>query len=95
MVPLSWKRDAPELKSNCDQTVKRLASVEKQLKRNSLRAEAYRNAINQYVEKGYEEEVKEEDGWNAKVRYLAHHAVFREDKKTTKCRVVFDASVPD
>ena len=51
MVSLLWKRDAPELKSNYDQAVKRLASVEKQLKRNLLRAEANKNAINQYVEK--------------------------------------------
>ena len=26
------------------------------------------------------------------VRYLPHHAVFRDDKTTTKCRIVFDAS---
>ena len=30
-----------------------------------------------------------------KVKYLLHHAVFRDDKKTTKCSVVFDASAYD
>ena len=30
-----------------------------------------------------------------KLRYLLHHAVFRENKKTTKCSVVFDASAYD
>ena len=30
-----------------------------------------------------------------KVRYLLYHAVLRENKKTTKCTVVFDASAYD
>ena len=30
-----------------------------------------------------------------KVRYLLYHAVLRENKKTTKCSVVFDASAYD
>ena len=29
------------------------------------------------------------------MRYLPHHAVFREDKKSTEFRVVFDASACD
>ena len=29
---------------------------------------------------------------NGTVRYLPHHAVFRDNKRTTKCRIVFDAS---
>ena len=92
VVPLLWKRDTPDLHSNYEQAMKRLESVERQLRRNPEKAEAYRSAINQYVEKGYAEEVKETDDQSKKVRYLPHHAVFREDKKTTKCRVVFDAS---
>ena len=91
-VPLLWKRDAPPLKSNYLQTVKRLEGVERQLRRNAEKANAYKADINQYVEKGFAVEVKEAADGNEKVRYLPHHAVFREDKKTTKCRVVFDAS---
>jgi len=92
VVPLLWKRDTPGLNSNYNQAVKRLKSVERQLRRNPEKAEAYKSVINQYVEKGYAEEVKETDDQSKKVRYLPHHAVFREDKRTTKCRVVFDAS---
>ena len=44
------------------------------------------------VEKGYAEEVKATDDQSKKVGYLPHHAVFREVKRTTKYRAVFDAS---
>ena len=94
-VPLLWKSDAPQLNSNYFQTVKRLESVQRQLERNPERANAYKNAINQYVEKGYAVDIKESDDGNKRVRFLPHHAVFREDKKSTKCRVVFDASACD
>ena len=41
-----------------------------------------KDAINQYVEKGYAVEVKEAVDGDKKVRYLPHDAVFREGKKT-------------
>ena len=78
-VPLLWK-------------VNRLESVERQLIENPEDTNAYKDASNQYVEKGYAVEVKDKD---KKVRYLPHHAVSREDKKTTKSRVVFDTSAYD
>ena len=88
-VPLLWKSNASPLKSNSLQAVRRLEVVEGQLRRNAERANAYKDAINQYVEKGFPIEEKEAADGNEKVMYLPHHAVFREDKKTTKCRVVF------
>ena len=90
-VPLLWKGAAPPLRSNYFQAVNRLESVERQLKENPQKANAYKDASNQYVEKGYAVEVK--DGDNT-FRYLPHHAVSREDKKTTKCRVVFFQGQP-
>ena len=94
-VPLLWKSDAPPLKSNYLRAVKRLEGVERQLRRVPERANAYKDAMNQYVEKGFAVEVKKTVDGNEKVSYLPHHAVFREDKKTTKCRVVLDASAYD
>ena len=91
-VPLLWKGAAPPLRSNYFQAVNRLEIVERQLKENPEKANAYKDASNQYAEKGYAVEVKDGD---KTVTYLLHHAVSREDKKTTKCGVVFDALAYD
>ena len=91
-VRLPWKRDHPKLENNYAQAVKRLESIERKLKRDPKKAEAYTTAINQYVEKGFGEEVLDLSSGDGSVRYLPHHAVFRADRQTTKCRIVFDAS---
>ena len=76
--------------------MKRLVSTENQLKRNDERAAAYSEAINQYIQDGYAEEVIDDSSEVEKrVRYLPHHAVFREDKSSTKTHIVFDASAHD
>ena len=90
-VQLPWKRDHPKLENNYRQAVKRLESVERKLKLDPQKAEVYSTAINQYVEKGFAEEAPDQSSEGV-VRYLPHHAVFRPDKTTTKCRIVFDAS---
>lgn len=51
--------------------------------------------MKEYVEKGFAEEVPYENVEDRTTLYLPHHAVFRDDKKTTKCRIVFDASMRD
>ena len=91
-VRLPWKRDHPKLENNYAQAVKRLESIERKLKRDPEKAEAYTTAINQYVEKGFAEEVLYLTSGGGSVRYLPHHANFRADRQTTKCRIVFDAS---
>lgn len=50
--------------------------------------------MNQYVMDGYATEITKdhEQQEEAVVRYLPHHAAFREGKATSKCRIVFDAS---
>ena len=91
-VRLPWKRDHPKLENNYAQAVKRLESIERKLKRDPKKAEVYTTAINQYVEKGFAEEVLDLTIGDGRVQYLPHHAVFRADRQTTKCRIVFDAS---
>ena len=88
-VQLPWRKDHPRLEDNYAQAVKRL---ERRLKRDPVKAEAYSAAINQYVEKGFAGEVPERGNEDGIVCYLPHQAVFRTDKRTTKCRIIFDAS---
>ena len=49
--------------------------------------------MKEYVEKEFAEEVPYENVEDRTTHYLPHHAVFRDDKKTTRCRIVFDASM--
>ena len=71
-VQLPWRKDHPRLENNYAQPVKRLESIEKRLKRDPVKAEAYSAAINQYVEKGFTEEVPEQGNEDDIVRYLPH-----------------------
>ena len=69
-VRLPWKRDHPKLENNYAQAVKRLESIERKLKRDPEKAEAYTTAINPYVEKGFAEEVLDLTSGDGSVRYL-------------------------
>lgn len=97
-VSLPWKEDCISLKANYRQAESRLYNLEKKLLHEPVKAASYREAINKYVENGVAEEVpcdeiRPTDG--RPVFYLPHHAIIREDKQTTKTRVVFDASAKD
>ena len=53
----------------------------------------YNAVIQDQVNKGMVEPVAEPKENNVRqIHYLPHHAVLREDKATTKLRVVYDAS---
>ena len=93
-VSIPWRKDHSKLKNNYNQALKRLESVENRLKRNNAKAEEYSKAIAQYVKEGFDEEIRSNDNniISERIRYLPHHAVYREEKSTTKTRIVFDAS---
>ncbi len=52
----------------------------------------YDNVIKEQVESGIIEQVLENSATDESVYFLPHHGVIREDKTTTKVRVVFDGS---
>ena len=82
----------PPLVNNYDQSLNRLLAVERSLKRSPQKVAAYCKAMTQYVHSGHVPKVDKEGDEAETVRYLPHYAVFREDKTTTKCRIVFDGS---
>ena len=91
-VGLSWKKDHPPLVDNYEQAYQRLVSTERKLAMNPKKARMYCAAVKQYIVDGHARAIDEEDDKADKIRYIPHHGVFREDRATTKCRVVFDSS---
>lgn len=70
----------------------RLKSLEKRLAKNTELKEKYTDVIEEYLRLGHLRPVKQDDSKKEIAVYLPHHAVVREDKTTTKVRVVFNAS---
>lgn len=94
VVRLPFRTTDPQSKYGNSQHIarKRFLLLEKRLQKNpNLKAE-YVKVINEYLELGHMEIVQDKDKSDAV--YLPHHAVVRNDKLTTKVRVVFDASCP-
>ena len=90
---MPWRADRPNLSGNYDQAVKRLTKTEQSLKRADLLTE-YDAIFEDYLSKGYikklegeERQAAEQDGW-----ILPHFPVVRDDRSTTKVRVVYDAA---
>ncbi|XP_068739647.1 uncharacterized protein [Montipora capricornis] len=91
-VGLPWKKDHPPLVDNYQQSYLRLISIERNLVKHPEKNKMYCEAVNQYINDGHARAIVKEDSKADKIRYLPHHAVFREDRTTTKCQVVFDSS---
>ncbi|KAL0822198.1 hypothetical protein ABMA28_004328 [Loxostege sticticalis] len=94
VVDLPFKSDDPECQygQSKDIAVRKLYSLEKRLSKNPKLYEDYRKVLHEYVELGHMAEVESSDIDNDKAVYLPHHAVVKEDRETTKVRVVFNAS---
>ena len=78
-----------------DVAMTRLESLSKRLQRNKALLNEYQRVINEYLENGIAERIgTEESQPTNQVRYLPHHCVVKE-AKTTKVRIVFDATSKD
>jgi hypothetical protein len=90
-IGIPWKKDQPDLPDNRDSAVKRLKSLEHHLNKKPEIAERYKEVFEGNIEKGYIRKVPAEEldqpGW-----YLPHFGVVREDRATTKVRVVYDGA---
>ncbi|GBN01044.1 hypothetical protein AVEN_261624-1 [Araneus ventricosus] len=90
---LLWKEDSKELNSNYEIAKRRLFSLNKTLEKNKELFLKYDNIIREHLRDGIVERVEMNLDQNINTGYfLPHHAVVREQKDSTKVRIVFDAS---
>ncbi|KRZ97647.1 hypothetical protein T08_3806 [Trichinella sp. T8] len=91
-VQLPWSNEESKLPNNYKQALDRLIQTERSLRRNLTKTQLYENGMKEYLENGFVEEVNDLKGRPGITWYLPHHTVLREDKSSTKCRIVFDGS---
>lgn len=72
--------------------VRRFKALERKFAKNLNLKENYTKVIEEYLHLNHMRRVQKPDKMLNKAAYLPHHAVIREDKSTSKVRVVFDAS---
>ena len=87
----TWKQGHGPLPSNYHNSLRRLKGQLGRLKSDPTVLNAYDGIIKEQEEVGIVERVTELET-TEKIHYLPHHAVIRKDAKTTKVRVVYDAS---
>ncbi|XP_057302726.1 uncharacterized protein LOC130636893 [Hydractinia symbiolongicarpus] len=89
---LPWKQDHEQIPDNFQNSRNRLTSVFRRLKAKPELLQQYDDIIKQQKRDGIIEQVTEPPPPPGKVHYLPHHYVLKEDKSTTKVRIVYDAS---
>lgn len=81
------------LPDNYDLSQKRPIGLLKRLRQNPQILHEYDSVIKDQLNRGIVEIVEQtEVSDDRQVHYIPHHAVIREDKTTTKLRIVYDAS---
>lgn len=95
-VELPWRHDKPALPDNFRVAKRRFESLKRRVKKDATLNYRYNDVITDYLQQGICEDVTEntaaEEHPETVKYYMPHHAVLREEKATTKLRVVFDAS---
>ena len=86
-IAIPWKEERVSLLNNYSMALRRLQNLEKRLEKIPEVAQAYKENIEKYLEKGYIRQVnsleKQKATW-----YLPHFAVVRTDRPSTKTRIV-------
>ena len=90
-IGIPWKEGEPKFTNNYDVALVRLKSQEKSLNRKGPEVmEAYNKIFQDYEKKDYIRQVPQSEV--EKQWFLPHFPVVKEDRVTTKVRVVFDAA---
>ena len=92
-VHLPWKDSQVTIPDNYQLSLKRLESLLKRLREDPKTLKEYDNIIHEQLDRGIIERVDPTStGEGGRIHYLPHHAIIRRDKKTSKMRIVYDAS---
>lgn len=96
IVKLPFRDEDPSCKYGNSREIaaKRFHGLERKLLKNPELKVEYIRVLQEYLDLGHMELVPEAERFKQDAVYLPHHAVVREDKASTKVRVVFDASCP-
>ena len=90
-VALPFKENRPVLADNYQLCPNRLQKLKERLSKTPELLNEYNKVFDEYLNLGIIEKVKNE-GVAGEVVYLPHKEVIKEDRSTTKLRIVFDAS---
>ena len=92
-VSLPWKEFHDPLPDNYILSLRRLEGLTKRLRQTPEILREYNAIIQDQINRGVVEVVLDSEvAQEGRVHYLPHHAVIRNDKMTTKLRVVYNAS---
>ena len=91
-VSLPWRECHDPLPDHYDLSRRQLCGLLQRLKHEPAILREYNTIIREQLRKGIVEVVSEAADMPGPTHYLPHHAVVRRDKKTTKVRVVYNAS---
>ena len=95
-VNLPWKSESHPASNGYILCANRLRQLHKHLEKDKDLLQEYDMIIQQQITSGIIEPVPEEYDTDEEAYYLPHHGVVRQDKETTKLRVVFNGSAkPD
>ena len=95
-VNLPWRESGPSIPDHFDLCLGRLRHLHSRLLKSPELLERYHTIIQDQISKGIVELVPDDSrvatATSNTVHYLPHHGVIRQDKQTTKLRVVYDGS---
>ena len=94
VTSLPFKTDVKFVPDNHQISYQRLSGLLTKLRKNSEVMKQYQEIIDSYEKDGIIEKVFD-NGSPGKVHYLPHRAVIRNDRETTKVRIVFDGSAKE
>lgn len=94
VVKLPFRDDEPACQGGHSRRIaeNRFKALERRLGKDRQLKDSYTEVLKEYLDLGHMREVNKNDSMKERAVYLPHHAVIRNDKSTTRVRVVFNAS---